>query len=149
MASNIGTTGAEDLTIVNMKPSGGGVEEINALWGQKMAANDGVLAGDTDCGHIRYAQGTLIVAQDSTGTAFLTRNSANGGIPIFTCLPSISIAQQDFVSGIKYLQLDAVDDTDNQSLNMFLPNDTAGTMLCINRWSNEPRGTCIWTALGI
>lgn len=33
----------ESFATLNMKPSGGGIEEINALWGRNMAANVGYL----------------------------------------------------------------------------------------------------------
>ena len=50
MATNIDLTlGNESFSTTNMKPGGGGNEEINALWGQKIAANTGHLASLPQC----------------------------------------------------------------------------------------------------
>lgn len=64
MAENIGTDGSESFSIVNMKPAGGGSEEINALWGKKVAANTGYLVADT---YLSGVMGSLGLAADAAG----------------------------------------------------------------------------------
>lgn len=145
MADNI-IPGSEVFSFGFMKP--GVDEEVNALWGRKMAANDGVYAGslvDTTLGHVRFMQGTLCMAKGGSGTAYLTEDGADGGVRVFSFLPIVQVTSWHL--GQYWLQQYG----DHGTTFSAILEPTGGTMLVVRREAADASdyGTYIWTAIGL
>jgi len=134
--------GSEEFSFGYMKP--GVDEEINALWGRKIAANDGVFAGslvDTQLGHVKFMQGTIVTgAADSWGTAYLTEEGADGGVAVFTLVPSVQIWNRDTATSLWDPNYGA-----SLLVGIYIKN---GTMLTLFN-DAVAVGTFIWNAVGI
>jgi hypothetical protein len=154
MADDI-VPGSEEFSKAYLKPSVD--EEVNALWGRKMAANDGVFAGslvDTQLGHVKFMQGTLFIEQSAECTAYLTEDGADGGVAVFDFMPIMDI--KFWKDNPATIPVEGGSGWLGWSFwgSSFAPYGAYGrldngTMLIIYRESLCLWGTYVWTCIGI